>query len=353
MKELYANTIEEGVWRYIDLFSRYEFLKKTCNDKEKAKHISFCLKQAKEYYESAKISSFLTKPLMLYYGMLNLVKALILLKDPTIKIDSHLKKHGIGNGKKTIDSLFSLSCIIGKKKYSIFPRLLEIARYDRCKVSVSIDGTGAAIEEKADYIHQKNFLGRNYKVSELIVLLPELFDLVLEETKLLTRSVPLLNFKYNIRNDKQNRKLFYSGGRISFQHNRYKKVKDIIKRHEKKVYLRMWSFEEDKWDVVTYKMEKEVEKLIHPNIRETIFRKNYMLLPDFKKFNLSEIAIHFMLIFILGDTARYSPYIWSRLMERRIRESRIIETFLDLTTIKFPLLILRELRDELIYFKQI
>ena len=34
MKELYASTIEEGIWRYLDLFSRYEFLKKVSPDIE-------------------------------------------------------------------------------------------------------------------------------------------------------------------------------------------------------------------------------------------------------------------------------------------------------------------------------
>ena len=65
------------------------------------------------------------------------------------------------------------------------------------------------------------------------------------------------------------------------------------------------------------------------------------------------MIIHFMLTFIFGDIARYNPYIWSRLMASRIQENRVIEAFLDLTAIKFPLLLLRELKSELIYFKQI
>ena len=353
MKELYANTIKEGTWRYLDLFSRYEFLKKISPDAEKARHISFCLKQAKEYYQSAKLCSILTKPVILYYGMLNLAKSLIFLKDPTIVIETHLKKHGLGREKKKSKSLFSLSCKIGKKQCSVFTKLLKVAKSDGVNIPIVIDGNPARRDIKIDYSNQTNNVGKSYQVSELLILLPELFDLIFEATKLLPRTVPLLEFGFNQQIDKQNNKTLISNGSLIFKHNRYPKIKTLVKSFEKKSALKDWSFIEDKWDIMSYRLPQKVKSITFPNMRETIFRENYALLLPSKKSELSEIVVHFMLIFIFGDVARYNPYIWSRLMESKIQESRVIEAFLDLTAIKFPLLILRELKNELIYFKQI
>jgi hypothetical protein len=348
MKELYANTIEEGTWRYIDLFS-FEVLKKKSVNTEKAKHISFCLRQAKEYYQSAKLSSSLTKPVILYYGMLNLVKALILLKDTSIIINVHLTKHGLARGDKKAKTLLSLSCKIGENNKSVFYRLLEIAGKDIINIPVNINGKAALQDHVIDYSNQKNKLGKSYKVSELIVLLPELFDLIIDATKLLPHTIPLPKFKLK-QQTKDNKSIIH--GELVFKHNRYSKIKNLIREFETKKDFKDWSFIEDQWDVFVYKQMRDLENISFPNIRETIFRENYALLTT-KKFEFSEIVILFMLSFIFGDIARYNPYIWHRLMNVKIQESRIIEAFLDLVYTKFPLLILRELRNELIYFKSI
>lgn len=50
------------------------------NVKKQAQQIKYCLIQAKEYYEAARIVSLATKPVLMYYCIMSLALAEILLK---------------------------------------------------------------------------------------------------------------------------------------------------------------------------------------------------------------------------------------------------------------------------------
>ena len=144
---------------------------------------------------------------------------------------------------------------------------------------------------------------------------------------------------------------------------RYKKLKrlpktthrlkdeKLIKDYESKKEMKDWSLEKDLWDVRRYKLLKQAENVSIPNIRESIFGEKFALFISNKK-ELSEIVVHYLLAFIYGEVARYNPSIWCKFMETKVFETELIESFFELSIIKFPLLILREFRSDLIYFKQ-
>ena len=50
------------------------------NVKKQATQIRYCLQQAREYFDSAKAVSLVTKPVLLYYSIMNLALAEVLLK---------------------------------------------------------------------------------------------------------------------------------------------------------------------------------------------------------------------------------------------------------------------------------
>ena len=60
-------------WRQIPSHQRQ-------NAKKQAEQIRFCLVQAREYFESAEMTSSATKPVLLYYGIMSLALAEILIK---------------------------------------------------------------------------------------------------------------------------------------------------------------------------------------------------------------------------------------------------------------------------------
>jgi len=354
MKELYASTIEEGVWRYIDLFSEYYDLRKRTNSTEKASQISFCLRQASEYYQASKQATILTKPVLLYYGMLNLCKALILLKNPGISLQNSLTTHGLRHVSPTSNSsLLALSCRVEKSAKSVFYNLLRAATKDRFTIQTIINSNSAIQDSASDYSKQSLIaVGKNYRISDVVIVIPELFELLLGTTNLCPRIVPISHFSFRQKVDKQERSFTYSAARIIIRHGRYPKIKKLIKSFEKKSELRDWKLKEDRWDVFEYVIPAKVQKFSYPDIRETVFREQFGVFLSRRKFRLSEIVSHFLLMFILGDAARYLPYIWNRLIDKKTSQKALIETFIGISEIKFPLLVLRELRDDLVYFRR-
>lgn len=63
-----------------------------CNIETAASRVVTFMRQAYEYYRSAREAGFLTKPVLLYYGMVSLSKALI---DSTYIISKPVKSHGL------------------------------------------------------------------------------------------------------------------------------------------------------------------------------------------------------------------------------------------------------------------
>ncbi|GEM_PF-1345455 len=105
-----------SIWQYLKRYEDPSFVEKrikrdypTINAtlrKKKAQHIADCVRQAEAYFKTASTSNLSIKPLILYYGMLDLVKALMLfgnnqltLDDNTLKLEG-LNSHGLTHGTK-------------------------------------------------------------------------------------------------------------------------------------------------------------------------------------------------------------------------------------------------------------
>src|SRR5215831_7580360 len=64
------------------------------NVKKQATQIRYCLQQAKEYFDAAKSVSLVTKPVLLYYSIMNLALAELLLKqDGLSSLDKAREQH--------------------------------------------------------------------------------------------------------------------------------------------------------------------------------------------------------------------------------------------------------------------
>ncbi len=103
-----------SLWQYIKRYQNPSFndrlLKKRFRTmsntlrKQKAQHIADSLKQAEAYFNTARSSELAIKPLILYYGALNMVKALMMFADNDLTLENAvqrangLTKHGLTNG---------------------------------------------------------------------------------------------------------------------------------------------------------------------------------------------------------------------------------------------------------------
>lgn len=112
-----------SIWQYLKRYEDPAYVAKRIKDdfpsvnatlrSKKAQHISDCVRQAEEYFKTASTSDLSIKPLILYYGMLDLAKALMLfgsnpltLDDSTLKSEG-LNSHGLSHATKkaTTDGL--------------------------------------------------------------------------------------------------------------------------------------------------------------------------------------------------------------------------------------------------------
>jgi hypothetical protein len=66
---------------------------------------------------------------------------------------------------------------------------------------------------------------------------------------------------------------------------------------------------------------------------------------------LPEMSTHFLIMYLLGMTARYHPKVWSDSIKgQETGDIYVIQNFIDITTRKFPNLILNELRNRQFFF---
>jgi hypothetical protein len=70
----------------------------------KARQLSSCIQQAEEFYAAAEHATVNTSPLLLYYGMFSLAKALVVANHPSLLLDS-INYHGLKRSKDELDEV--------------------------------------------------------------------------------------------------------------------------------------------------------------------------------------------------------------------------------------------------------
>jgi hypothetical protein len=103
-----------SLWQYIKRYQNSSFNNKLLKKrfpamdnslrKVKAQHTADALKQAEAYFNTARTSELAIKPLILYYGALNMVKALMMFTDNDLTLENTVQRvkglntHGLTNG---------------------------------------------------------------------------------------------------------------------------------------------------------------------------------------------------------------------------------------------------------------
>jgi hypothetical protein len=267
-----------------------------------AKSLAFNMQAAKEYYKSAESATILTKPLLLYYGMVCLSKVLyVALKG----IAPEGKKHGLGTLKPWDHFLANLSVKV--KKYGMF------AEFYHCYSTEELSGF-------------------NFSIKQLFSLIPEIkvaFETVYKEK---SRALKVLRTEHGINvvdSELQTyvdlEKLVSQIPRISERyHKNYQRTNDA---------LFLFCMNDESEDPVIHTISGE-EFLVLPVSTAT----GNVVLP--------EQSTHFLIMFLLGMLARYQPKEWGGVIKgEESGEIYIIQNFLDVTKSKFPILILNELRE--------
>lgn len=267
-----------------------------------ANDFAFTVSAAREYYEAADKVTILTRPLLVFYGMVSLSKVLF---TATHNRRSPSTKHGLQKEKQPIGSLAELSVRITKD--GTFPQ------FHGCYCRDTLSNAKLSLKE-------------------LLSLIPEVkvpFETIYNEKSRALRvlrtdiGISLVDSELDKYEDLENRM-----GQVPDIHARYM---DQYQRFSNSIVL--WCKDREARDPVNRAVSGE-EYLILP------LKKNTRII------DLPEMSSHFLIMFLLGMLSRYEPKEWGRVIKgEESGEIYLIQKFLEVTKRKFPNLVLNELRN--------
>lgn len=296
----------------------------------------YFIKQAKEYFISANKSNILVKPLLIYYGMMSLIKAVILTKDPDYPNKTGVLRHGITTRKLKKSNYHFHEDEIKIQKEGLLPWFYTIMHN-------SNDNS---------YTSNKIIEGNKYKIKDLLAMIPELHNTY----TLLYNEYHMLPFTI--------KQFTNSSVELIFPINSLKIFTGDIQLIEQ---LNNNSYDHDNNFTLNNINNDLISiiwngKITNP-IKYANFFANKLLIQDIKgnyylrKFTdnndiLPDILIDYMLMYNLGMLCRYETELWGEIIFSFTSEDMyIINEFVNLSMRKFPNLIINELFKEFYIFE--
>ncbi len=292
----------------------------------------YFLKQAREYFLSAEKSNILVKPLLIYYGMMNLVKAVILTKEPSYPSRTGVLRHGITTRK------------LKKLNYQFHDDEIKIQKEGLLTLFYTIM-TNNQIE---------SIEGNKYKIKELLSLLPELsesYHRLFNERKFFNITIEPLNDSSVLLSIPRDTLIFYEylPTHLVNELNKYTEGNSnpfyLEKSNDKKSIA-------IKWIGTINKPLLYANFFDHPMLIQDM-KGNYSFRPySSPASHLPEIMVDYMLMFNLGMLCRYETELWGDIIFSFTSEDMyIINEFINITMRKFPNMILNNLLDEFLIFE--
>jgi len=336
--------MENKVWEYLRRFRNKDY----CTNKlkelilpsstnyskitTKAEHISAAIVQAESYYQSARTASLEVKPLLLYYGMVGLAKCLIMLGDneytlasDDISNENH-SQHGLSNKVKrgyTNDEtardgneLSPEFCYI--KSAGLYPLLRDC--YSVTKITN----------------------GERLTVKDLLSLFPETQKDYFEYYK----EAPRVwrcdgHYGKHITHDNYQLIKFIDYDTLFFRTSPTDKYEDVLKNAFPELTTKYVV------DGACYLSTNEIVGVDDGIYLSESLNGASFAFCKIRNIGLSDIDIHFLLMFILSNIVRYRQDKWSNLINRTFNNDfSMIESFLEVSQVKFPMLVLRELESK-------
>jgi hypothetical protein len=296
---------------YCQAFLKNSYQQKNLENSEKKSYENcyaflYYIEHGQIYYKQAERAPLVLKPILLFYGLVQLIKACILTIDPAYPETTTVLAHGVSTRKKK------------KQNYQFF----------QDEVKFQKNGLFPFMSEKMFHLEQLE--GKKVIMEELFQLIPELDEL-----------------------------FFFLEGKRTFTklaaHGEQFMVPEIIldQYHMSKNRLKDFltsKFEEPiafSNDGLTFKMNNLTLKGTSPI--------KYHLEGDFYAFPLKkgdffhfpELLIHYLLLYNLSMIARYETEWWSELTKMMPnKDYPFIHSFLDITLQKGPFLVYQYLTSE-------
>ncbi|MBL0388978.1 hypothetical protein JJB07_20490 [Tumebacillus sp. ITR2] len=275
----------------------------------------FSIKQAREYYRAAEACDILTKPLLLYYGMMALAKALITSRIPDYPSTTSVLKHGLSTRKLKRDGYSFADDEVRVQKDGIFQTL-------------------------------HNTLGgpefqplQPFRMKELLSVIPEL----MHAYERLYGSAQVCPLNYQTASEKPH--WHVPRAFVASAQKTRDELLEILNRHGEE--RSRFSYGEEPGETGLLRIEVDGDPLHHRLLLHDFSGRPHLRFPHESDLVLPEISVHFMIMFVLGMLCRYETERWGEMiLTFSSHDTFLINEFLNVSMRKFPNLILDELNQE-------
>ncbi|MEH7013700.1 YaaC family protein [Neobacillus niacini] len=259
----------------------------------------YYLEHGQIYYQQAEKAPLILQPILLFYGLVHLIKACILTVDPAYPETTSVLAHGVSTRKRK------------KQNYQFF----------QDEVKFQKNGLFPFLSEKM--FHMKQLEGDKITMEELLELIPELDDLfMVHESK--STFTPIYT---------QHRQLVVPEKILDHYHMTEDRLKEFLT-------TKSGNQIEFSSEGLMFQINKSSFTGISP-LKFNLESSSYVL--PLKKENLflfPELMVHYLLLYNLSMIARYETEWWSELTKMMPnRDYPFIKTFLEITLQKGPFLI--------------
>lgn len=281
------------------------------------------VKQARALYKAARDSDIFIRPLLAYYGLMNLAKAWVLSEDPDYPRTTSVLKHGLSTRKRKPAS------------FSLFREEIRIQREGLFPLLATIAGEGGC-------------MGERWSIQTLFSLLPELQD----SYRQLFREATLFPIAW-IESDPA--WMIVEEAVLDRLHLTPRGLAQSLERHRHPASTSFSTDETYTKDGKVYVKISHPEPAVpHPWIREDVGGNRYLAVhPNRPQWLPAEILVHYILLFSLSMLCRYETPLWGEMIHGWASEEGVlVQEFLQLTQRKSPQLILEALFEERFVFTQ-
>jgi hypothetical protein len=277
----------------------------------------FSIKQAREYYRAAEFCDILTKPLMLYYGMMALSKALITSRDPEYPSTTSVLRHGLSTRKLKKDNYQFADDEVRVQKDGIFQVVHRAL-------------SGPVFEDQ-----------HRFRMKDLLAVIPEL----LHPYQRLYGQARVSPFETKEQEAHQTWHIPRSF--VASCDKTRDELLSLLQEHAGDAGRFFILDQADEDGVFAVGVEGRGNQEHHPLFLYDFSGRPHLRFPHEDGLLIPEVSVHYMIMFVLGMLCRYETERWGEMiLTFASHDTFLINEFLNVSMRKFPNLILDELCEE-------
>lgn len=289
----------------------------------------YFIKQAKEYFSSATKCPILIKPLLIYYGMMSLIKSLILTKDPYYPKQTSVLRHGITTRK------------LKKNDYTFHDDEIKIQK----------EGLLPLFYTTVTNKNSNEIENKKYNIKDLLSNITELYDCYYRQFN------EQIIFPININKQNFDSTVEFSISKevLSCYNEDTNKLLQVLNNTGDPNFFYQGK---DSYNSLSFLWKGIIENPIkyenffnHDSIVQDYKGKYFLKIIKSDSSTLPEIVINYLLMYNLGILCRYDTELWGEIIFSFSAEDiYIINELLDLSLDMFPNLILNHMLEKKLIF---